>query len=166
MRKFVHAVDTFNEYFGRGVALLILPMVFVVVYEVIARKVFHAPTMWAFEVTVYLYGAHFLLGSAYTALHGRHVRIDILSSKLPKRCQDWLYIVTFILMFAPFVGGLSIAAVSYAAHSWLVNEHSWSAWKPPLYLYKTLMPLGLILLFIQGLAQFIKEIYRLKGEEL
>ena len=166
MRKFVRAVDTFNEYFGQGVALLILPLVFVVVYEVIARKVFHAPTMWAFETTVYLYGAFFMLGSAYTALHGRHVRIDILSSRLPKRFQTWVQIVTFILMFAPFVGGLSLAAVVYAANAWLVNEHSWSAWKPPLYLYKTVMPVGLILLFIQGLAQFIKEIYRLKGEEL
>ena len=166
MRKFVRAVDTFNEYFGNGVALLILPMVFVVVYEVVARKVFHAPTIWAFEITVYLYGAHFMLGAAYTALHDRHVRIDILSSRLPARFQGWLNIVTFILMFIPFVGGLCIAAVSYAAHAWLVNEHSWSAWKPPLYLYKTVMPVGLILLFIQGLSQFIKGIYRLKGEEL
>jgi TRAP-type mannitol/chloroaromatic compound transport system permease small subunit len=54
----------------------------------------------------------------------------------------------------------------YAGHSWAVNEHSWSAWKPPLYLYKTVMPLGLILLFIQGLSKFIRDIYRLKGVEI
>ena len=166
MKKFVRAVDAFNEFFGKYVALLILPLVFVVVYEVVARKVFRSPTVWAFEVTVWLYGAHFLLGAAYTYLHDRHVRIDILTQKLPPRVQTWLSIITFLLIFVPFVGCLSYAAVVYAGHSWAQGEHSWSAWKPPLYLYKTVMPVGLILLFVQGLARFVRDIYRLKGVEL
>ncbi|MBI5252750.1 MAG: TRAP transporter small permease subunit [Desulfomonile tiedjei] len=166
MKKFVRAVDAFNEFFGRYVALLILPLVFVVCYEVVARKLFRSPTIWAFEVTVWLYGAHFLLGAAYTYLHDRHVRIDILSQKLPSRVQVWLSIITFVFIFVPFVGCLSYAAVMYAAHSWAGWEHSWSAWKPPLYLYKTVMPVGLILLFVQGLAKFVRDIYRLKGEEI
>ncbi|AFM24920.1 TRAP transporter small permease subunit [Desulfomonile tiedjei] len=166
MKKFVRAVDVFNEFFGKNMALLILPLVFVVVYEVIARKIFHSPTVWAFEVTVWLYGAHFMLGAAYTHLHDRHVRIDILSQKLPEKVQIWLSVITFWLLFVPFVGGLSYAAVSYAAHSWASWEHSWSAWKPPLYLYKTVMPVGLLLLFLQGAANFVRDIYRLKGEEI
>ena len=60
MKKFVRAVDAFNEFFGKYVALLIVPLVLVVTYEVILRKIFHSPTVWAFEMTVYLYGAHFL----------------------------------------------------------------------------------------------------------
>jgi TRAP-type mannitol/chloroaromatic compound transport system permease small subunit len=166
MKKFVRAVDAFNEFFGKNVALLILPLVFVVVYEVVARKVFRSPTVWAFEVTVWLYGAHFMLGAAYTHLHDRHVRIDILSQKLPTKVQLWLSIITFLFLFVPFVGGLSYAAVAYAAHSWAGWEHSWSAWKPPLYLYKTVMPIGFIILFLQGLANFVRDIYRLKGEEI
>ena len=166
MKRFVRAVDTFNEHFGRVVALLMLPLVFVVIYEVIARKIFRAPTIWAFETTVYLYGAHFMLGAAYTYLHDRHVKIDILSSKLPERIQIILSIVTFWLIFVPFVGCLSYAAVKYAAHAWSVWEHSWSAWKPPVFVYKTIMPIGLILLFIQGLSRFIRDVYRLKGEEI
>lgn len=166
MKKFVRAVDAFNEFFGKNVALLILPLVFVVVYEVIARKVFRAPTIWAFEVTVWLYGAHFMLGAAYTYLHDRHVRIDIIYQKLPSKIRLWLSMLTFLFIFVPFVGGLSYAAVVYAAHSWAAWEHSWSAWKPPLYIYKTVMPVGLILLFIQGLSRFIRDIYRLKGEEI
>jgi len=166
MKKFVRAVDAFNEFCGRYVALLILPLVFVVVYEVVARKLFHAPTIWAFEVTVYLYAAHFLLGAAYTCLHDRHVRIDILSSKFPVKVQLIISIVTFVVIFVPFIGGLSYAATKYAAHAWAVQEHSWSAWKPPLYPFKTVMPVALILLFVQGFANFIRDIYRLKGEEI
>jgi TRAP-type mannitol/chloroaromatic compound transport system permease small subunit len=87
MKKFVRTVDAFNEFFGKYVALLIVPLVLVVTYEVILRKIFHSPTVWAFEMTVYLYGAHFLLGAAYTYLHDRHVRIDILSSRLSVKAQ-------------------------------------------------------------------------------
>jgi TRAP-type mannitol/chloroaromatic compound transport system permease small subunit len=166
MKKFVRAVDAFDEFFGRYVALLILPLVFVVVYEVVSRKVFHAPTVWAFEVTVWLYGAHFMLGAAYTHLHDRHVRIDILSQRLPTKVQTWLSLITFVVLFVPFVGGLSYASFIYAAHSWAQAEHSWSAWKPPLYPYKTVMPIGFVLLLVQGVARFIRDIYRLKGEEI
>jgi len=166
MKKFVRAVDAFNEFCGRYVALLIIPLVLVVTYEVILRKIFHSPTIWAFEMTVYLYGAHFVLGAAYTYLHDRHVRVDILSSRLPVKIRLWLSIVTFLVIFVPFVGGLSWAAVMYAGHSVAVGEHSWSAWKPPLYIYKCVMPVGFIMLFVQGVAFFIRDIYRLRGEEI
>jgi TRAP-type mannitol/chloroaromatic compound transport system permease small subunit len=166
MKKFVRAVDAFNEFIGKYVALLILPLVGVVTYEVVLRKVFHSPTIWAFEMTVYLYGAHFLLGAAYTYLHDRHVRIDILYQKLPVRIQLWVSVVTFLVIFVPFVGGLSWAAVLYAGHSIATKELSWSAWKPPVYIYKAIMPIGLIMLFVQGLARFVRDIYRLRGEEI
>ncbi len=166
MRKFVAMVDRVNEFLGKWIALLILPMIGVVVYEIIARRVFGSPTTWAFEMTIYLYGAHFMLGAAYTHLYDRHVRIDIIAQQFPEKIRLWLNIITFLLIFLPFVGCLSYAAVVYAAHSWHVLEHSWSAWKPPLYPYKTVMPVAMIMLLIQGISNFIKYIYRLKGEEL
>lgn len=166
MRKFVAVVDRVNEFLGKWIALLILPMIGVVVYEIIARRVFSAPTVWAFEMTIYLYGAHFMLGAAYTHLYDRHVRIDIITQQFPEKVRIWLNIITFLLIFLPFVGCLSYAAIVYAAHSWHVWEHSWSAWKPPLYPYKTVMPVAMIMLLIQGISNFIKYIYRLKGEEL
>lgn len=162
MSKLVQAVDAFNEWFGRWVALLILPLIYVVLHEVIARKIFNAPTTWAFEVTVYLYGAHFMLGMAYTLLYDRHVRIDIIVLQLPQRAQLWLRVITFLLIFVPFVGALSWAAINYALESWQQWEHSWSAWKPPLYPYKTVMPVALILLLLQGVANFIKDIRKLR----
>jgi len=166
MKSFVRAIDGFNERFGRVVALLILPLIFVVLYEVMARKVFEAPTTWAFEVTVYLYGAHFMLGMAYTMLYDRHVRIDIIVIQFPEKVQLYLRVITFLIIFVPFVGAMSIASIDYALNSWVTLEHSWSAWKPPLYPYKTVMPVGLLLLFVQGVACFIRDVYKLKGEEV
>ena len=164
MKKFVRAVDAFSEWSGRWVALLILPLVYVVLHEVIARKVFNAPTMWAFEVTVYLYGAHFMLGMGYTLLYDRHVRIDIIVLQMPARAQLWLRVITFVLIFVPFVCALSWAAIHYALESWQQWERSWSAWKPPLYPYKTVMPVALLMLLAQGIANFIRDCYKLKGE--
>ena len=166
MKRLVRYINSCNETFGRWVALLILPLVFVVMYEVIARRVFHSPTVWAFEVTVYLYGAHFMLGMAYTLLHDRHVRIDIIVLQFSEKVQLWLRIITFIIIFIPFVGVLAYASVGYALDSWANWEHSWSAWKPPLYPYKTVMPVAVILLLIQGISNFIRDIYRLRGKDI
>jgi TRAP-type mannitol/chloroaromatic compound transport system permease small subunit len=166
MKKFVRGVDKFNDFCGKWIALLILPLIAVVVYEVIARRAFGAPTQWAFEVTVYLYGAHFMLGAAYTHLYDRHVRIDVIYQQFSPKVQIWLNLFTFLFIFLPFVGGLSYAATMYAAHAWSVWEHSWSAWKPPLYPYKTVMPVAMIMLLMQGIANFVRDIYRLKGEEI
>jgi TRAP-type mannitol/chloroaromatic compound transport system permease small subunit len=166
MKSFVRAVDRFNEFCGKWVALLIIPLIGVVVYEVVKRRVFQSPTTWAFEMTVYIYGAHFMLGAAFTHLHDRHVRIDIIIQQFSPRVRLYVNVLTFWLMFLPFIGCLTYASIVYAAHSWSVWEHSWSAWKPPLYPYKTVMPVAMIMLLLQGIANFIRDVYRLKGEEI
>ena len=107
-----------------------------------------------------------MLGAAYTHLYDRHVRIDVIYQLFSEKVRLWLNLLTFLFIFLPFVGGLSYAATMYAAHSWSVWEHSWSAWKPPLYPYKTVMPVAMIMLLMQGIANFIRDIYRLKGEEI
>jgi TRAP-type mannitol/chloroaromatic compound transport system permease small subunit len=166
MKKFVRFVDAMNNGIAKWACLIILPMVGVTFYEVIMRRVLNMPTMWGFEMTVYLYGAHFMLGMAATYLYDRHVRIDVIVLQLPKKVQLVLRLITFWLIFVPFVGAFTYAATIYAAHSWSVWEHSWSAWKPPLYPYKTIMPVGMVLLLLQGIANFFREYYELKGEKI
>jgi TRAP-type mannitol/chloroaromatic compound transport system permease small subunit len=166
LKKFVRAVDALNTYVGRVTAWFLVPLTLVVFYEVAMRRLFNAPTSWAFEVTVYLYGFHYMMAMGVTLLHDKHVRIDIITLQLSPRAQLILRLLTYWLIFVPFVGAMLYAATHYAATSWAQWEHSWSAWKPPLYPYKTVMPVSLFLLFIQGFANFIREWYQLKGEEI
>ena len=166
MKKFVRFVSAMNDRIGRVACLLILPMAGITVYEVMMRRVFNAPTSWGFELTVYTYGAHYMFGMAATYLYDRHVRIDIIVLQLPRKAQLWLRLITFWIIFVPFIGCFTYAAIVYAAHSWEIWEHSWSAWKPPLYPYKTVMPVTMALLFLQGLANFFRDYYELKGEEI
>jgi TRAP-type mannitol/chloroaromatic compound transport system permease small subunit len=166
MKRFVRAIDALNEFIGRWFSLLILPMIFVVMYEVIMRRIFNMPTEWGFEVTVYLYGAHYMFGMGVTYLYDRHVRIDIIALQFSPRVQLWLKLLTFIFIFVPFITAITYGTAAYAAHSWAIWEHSWSAWKPPLYPYKTVMPVTLFILLLQGTANFIRDIYNLKGEDI
>jgi TRAP-type mannitol/chloroaromatic compound transport system permease small subunit len=166
LKKFVRTVDSVNAFVGRYTALLLIPLVLVVFYEVIMRKIFNAPTTWAFEMTVYIYAFHFMMAMGVTHLHDKHVRIDIITLQLPPKAQLVLRLVTFWIIFLPFVGAMLWAGTEYAAKSWMQWERSWSAWKPPLYPFKTVIPVSLLLLLIQGFANFIREWYQLKGEEI
>jgi TRAP-type mannitol/chloroaromatic compound transport system permease small subunit len=166
LKKFVRAVDAVNMVVGKFTALLLIPLTAVVFYEVVARKLFNAPTIWGFEMTVYLYGFHYMMTMGVTMLFDKHVRIDIITLQLPQRIQLILRLITFWIIFVPFVGAMLWAGTEYAATSWMQLEYSWSAWKPPLYPYKTVIPVSIGLLFIQGLANFIRECYKLKGEEI
>ncbi len=166
MKKIARAISAANDTLGRFFSLLILPLIFVVMYEVIARKIFHAPTSWGFELTIYIYGAHFMLGMAYTLLLDRHVRIDVIVMQLSEKVQLWLRIITFVIIFIPFVGALTYAAIVFAAESWSILELSSTAWKPPIYPFKTIMPIAMLLLLAQGIANFIRDIYKLKGESI
>jgi len=166
LKKFVHTVDAVNNFVGRYTALLLIPLVAVVFYEVCMRKLFNMPTMWVFETTIYLYGFHYMMAMGVTMLYDKHVRIDIITLQLPQKIQLILRLITFWIIFVPFVGAMLWAGTEYAAKSWMQWEHSWSAWKPPLYPFKTVIPVSLFLLLIQGFANFIRECYKLKGEEI
>jgi len=166
MKKFVRFVDTMNERIGKVACLLILPMAGITAYKIIMSRVFEVSSSWCFETTVYIYGVHFMFGMAAAYLYDRHVRIDIIVLQLPRRVQLWLRIITFLLIFVPFIGALTYGATVYAAHSWQIWEQSSSGWKTPLYPYKTVMPVTIFFLFLQGIANFIRDCYELKGEEI
>jgi TRAP-type mannitol/chloroaromatic compound transport system permease small subunit len=107
-----------------------------------------------------------MLGMAYTLLLDRHVRIDVIVMQLSEKIQLWLRIITFVIIFIPFVGALTYAAIVFAAESWSILELSSTAWKPPIYPFKTIMPIAMLLLLAQGVANFIRDIYKLKGESI
>ena len=94
-------ISQINEKIGRVGALLILPMVGVVVYEVIMRYIFAAPTSWGFEVTTFIYGIHYIMGISYTQLHKGHVAIDIFEARLPSKKRAILSIITSLVIFFP-----------------------------------------------------------------
>jgi TRAP-type mannitol/chloroaromatic compound transport system permease small subunit len=164
VKKIVEFLDSIAEYTGRATSFIIFALLFAVMYEVIARKFFGSPTVWGFEISYMLYAAMFLLGGAHALKYHQHVAIDVITCTLSKRTQAIISIVCYLVFFVPFVLIFIWVTTTFAAQAWANLERSQNPWNQPLYHFKTLMPIGFILLFIQGISEFLKNIMNLKGE--
>ena len=156
-------INAINEYVGYYASFIIIPLIAVVIYEVFMRKVLNMPTTWAFDMTTYIYGAHFMLGLGYCMLYDHHVRIDVIAQSFPDKVQLWLRIITFWLLFTPYILALTYASVDFSLESWSMWEHGQNTWRPPVYLVKTVMPFTVAILLFQGVSNFINDWKALRG---
>ena len=156
-------IDAFNRKEGEIGALLIVPLTVVVIYEVIMRYVFDAPTIWGFELTAFLYGIHYMLGLSYTQVHGGHVKVDVLITRFSTRKQAIINILTNAGIFLPVFSLMTIWAFKYAYTSTVELEHNSTSWAPPIYPIKIIMALCFLFLLIQGVSDLLKDIRSLRA---
>ncbi len=155
--RIIRVIDAFSEGCGRVVAWLAFPLVLGLTYEVIARYVFNAPTVWAFDVSYMLYGSHFMLGAGYTLLRKGHIRTDIFYERWTPRRQGWVDAVGYLVLFFPGMILFFVASWQNAWHSLLIGELSdQSPWRPPIYPFKMVVPVTALLLLVQGVSEFLK----------
>jgi TRAP-type mannitol/chloroaromatic compound transport system permease small subunit len=164
LEKVLTYIDLVSEWTGKATSYLVLVLTGTVTYEVVCRYAFNAPTIWAQESSTYLYGAFFMLGGAYVLLHDGHVRVDIFYSRLSQRGKAIVDLITFPVFFFLFVGILVWEGGKMAIWSWSIWEHTQSPWSPPIYPLKTVIPVASLLLFLQGLARYIRDIRFLVNE--
>jgi TRAP-type mannitol/chloroaromatic compound transport system permease small subunit len=160
LRKTIAVIDRFSEWSGTLVAWLILPLVFDLTYEGIARYLFNAPTLWAFDLSYMLYGAFFMLGAHYALLKGAHIRTDMLWDRFSPRVKGWIDAVAYLFFFFPAMILLFYASVDEAWRSWQIWELSeQTAWRPILWPFKAVVPLTALLLLVQGVSELLKSLY-------
>lgn len=164
----VRALDAFALWCGRVFCLLVVPLVVSLTYEVIARYGFNRPTIWAYDVTYMLYGAHFMLGAAYTLYRGGHIRTDIFYQNWSVRTRGVVDAVLYLFLFFPGMALFFWMGLQEALHSWDIREASdASPWRPPIYPFKAVIPVATALLILQGIAEFLKSGYAaVKGRPL
>ena len=156
-------IDAFNRKEGELGALLIVPLTVVVLYEVIMRYVFDAPTIWGFELTTFLYGIHYMLGLSYTQVHGGHVKVDVVTTRFSAKKQAIINIITNLGIFLPVFSLMTIWAFKYAFTSTVELEHNSTSWGPPIYPVKIIMAISFLFLFIQGVSDLLKDIRSLRS---
>lgn len=160
MHNVVRIIDKIAVWSGKILGWLVFPLVGGLVYEVFARYMFNAPTIWAYEMTYMLYGGIFMLGAAYTLFKGSHIRTDILYSKWSARRKGIIDAFMYLFFFFPGIILFFILGWDYASHSWAIGEVSDSSpWRQPIYPFKTVLPVSAFLLLIQGVSEFIKAVY-------
>jgi TRAP-type mannitol/chloroaromatic compound transport system permease small subunit len=156
----VGIIDGFAKVSGRIFCLLCLPLVGALTYEVIVRYGFNRPTIWAYDVTYMLYGSIFMLGAAYTLYRGGHIRTDIFYQNWSFRTRGTIDALLYLFLFFPGMALFFWMGLQEALHSWDLREVSTeSPWRPPIYPFKMVIPVSIVLLMIQGLSEFLKSSY-------
>ncbi len=154
MIRFIHVIDDISTWVGKLFSWAVVLLTFGVCYEVFMRYALRQPTAWAYDASYMLYGAMFIMAGAYALAHNAHVRGDVLFRFWPVRLQGAIELTLYIIFFFPAVLGIIYAGYGFAELSWLVREHSsFSPAGPPLYHFKSLIPIAGIFLFIQGIAE-------------
>ena len=165
MRGFCRVIDWINEQGGKLISFLILILVVVVLYEICARYLFNRPTIWAQEISQMIYGAYVILLGGYVLRRGGHVNVEILYGKFSPRTRAIIDLFTWLLFFF-FCGLLLIKGWEMAWDSFKVRETEPTTFAPPVYPIKMMIPLGALLILLQGLARFLRSlVLAISGKE-
>jgi TRAP-type mannitol/chloroaromatic compound transport system permease small subunit len=155
--RMIRAIDRVSAWSGKGFAWLILALTLVVCVEVFKRYILNRPTAWIFDLNNMLYGTLFMMCGAYTLAQAGHVRADFVYGSLRPRAQAALDLALYVLFFVPGILALIYAGYGYASDSWLIGEHSTvTAEGPPVYHFKSVIPIAGALVMLQGLAEIAR----------
>ena len=156
-RKIIGSIDIFSLWTGRITCLLLLPVIIAMVYEVVARKVFVAPTMWAYDTSRMFAGAMFMLGAGYALMRGVHIRADFLFRNWSIQTQARVDTLLYLLFYFPAMLFFFWLSAEYTLKSWLTWERTMdTALMAPLAPARTAMPLGALFLLLQGIAELLR----------
>lgn len=156
-------IDFLVEKQGQLTSFLIVPLLFIVLYEVLMRYAFNAPTIWGFEATAFAYGMHYMLGLSFMENAQGHVRVDILTARLPRRVQAVVMIAGYLLIFMPVYGLMTWGAIKFAYTAIVTNELNSTSWAPRIWPYKIVMAVSFLFLVLQGLSTMLKQVKILTG---
>jgi len=166
VRLVIRGIDSLSGWSGKVVSLLIFPVIVVIIYEVVMRYVFDAPTLWAHESSQLMYGFYGIMGGAYCLQQKSHVNVELLYARFSLRGRAFLDILTSPLFFM-FCVVFILEGLGIGLRSLNMLEHSSSAWAPPVWPCKLAIPLGALLLMLQGLAKSVRDFYIvITGKEL
>lgn len=166
VQRFLHAIDALSTWVGKAAAWLIIGLMLLICLEVFKRYLLNAPTAWIYDASNIFYGTLFMLAGAYALANNAHVRGDFLYGSMRPRMQAAFDLVLYIVFFVPGILALIYAGYDYAALSWRISEHSTTtADGPPIYHFKTVIPVAGALIMLQGLAEIVRCIVCLRTGE-
>ena len=166
MQKLLLTIDRISTFVGQFFSWLIVALTLLISWEVFSRYALDRPHSWAFDVMIIMYGTLFMMAGAYTLAKAGHVRGDVLYGFFEPRTQATIDLILYVVFFIPGVFALTYAGYFYAAESWAIREASnITAEGPPIYPFKTVLPLAGALLLAQGIVEIIRCVICIKQGE-
>lgn len=165
-KPLVRIIEAYNRFFGYVGSWILVILIVTMVYEVIARYFFDAPTKWAFEMGYMLMGASFMFGIALCMQMRRHIRVDFIYDHVSPRWQAVIDLIGYLFLI-PMLLWLTAGLWEYFHAAYKVDETSGeSAWNPIIWPFKFTFVIGFVLLFLQTLLETIKSVLVLAGRDV
>jgi len=163
-KRILIAIDWVNDKIGHVLSYCLFILFILIMSEVFMRYVFNRPTIWQGELAQYIFGAYAILSGGFILRTGGHVNVDIIYSHFSEKTKAICDLITSVLFFF-FTSMLFLYGGSFALESISYLETSQSAWDPPLWPVKCLIPIGALLLMLQGVVKFVQDLYIVLGKE-
>ncbi len=166
MAKSIISIDKFSKWIGSIVCWILMPLIFAMTYEVLARKLFLAPTIWAYDISRFLYGALFMLGAGYALSRGVHIRADFLYRNFKIKNQGLIDFWLYLLFYFPGLIVFFYMTFGFVVESIQRGERGMdTTWMPYMWPIKTCLLIGIIFLLIQGFSELLKSYWAAKKGE-
>ena len=166
MAKSIINIDKFSKWIGSVVCWILMPLIFAMTYEVLARKLFLAPTIWAYDISRFLYGALFMLGAGYALSRGVHIRADFLYRNFKTKNQGLIDFWLYLLFYFPGLIVFFYMTFGFVVESIQRGERGMdTTWMPYMWPIKTCLLIGIIFLLIQGFSELLKSYWAAKKGE-
>ncbi|MDC2998848.1 TRAP transporter small permease subunit [Candidatus Pelagibacter sp.] len=166
MSKCIIKIDKFSKWIGSVVCWILMPLIFAMTYEVLARKLFLAPTIWAYDISRFLYGALFMLGAGYALSRGVHIRADFLYRNFKIKNQGLIDFWLYLLFYFPGLIVFFYMTFGFVLESIQRGERGMdTTWMPYMWPIKTCLLIGIIFLLIQGFSELLKSYWAAKKGE-
>ena len=150
-------IDKFSKWVGNVVCWILMPLIFAMTYEVLARKLFLAPTIWAYDISRFLYGALFMLGAAYALSKGVHIRADFLYRNFKTKNQGKIDFWLYLLFYFPGLLVFLYMTIGFVGESIQRGEKGMdTTWMPYMWPIKSCLLIGIVFLLIQGISELFK----------
>ena len=159
-------IDLFSKWVGNVVCWITIPLILGMVYEVFARKLFLAPTIWAYDMSRFLYGALFMLGAGYALSKGVHIRADFIYRNFKTKTQGLIDFWLYLLFYFPGLIVFLYMTIGFVQESIMRGERGMdTTWMPYMWPIKTCLLIGIVFLLIQGVSELLKSYWAsTKGE--
>ena len=163
MSSTITNIDKWSKWIGNAVCWITMPLMIAMVYEVLARKLFLAPTMWAYDMSRFLYGALFMLGAGYALSRGVHIRADFLYRNFKVKTQGLIDFWLYLLFYFPGLLFFFYMTTGFVLESIKRGERGMdTAWMPYMWPIKACLWFGILFLLIQGISEVLKSHYAAK----
>ena len=165
IKYYVNTIDYISLKTGRATMYLVFVMMFILILSFVTRNIINIPLIWIIEMAQFVMTGYYLLGGGYSMLTDDHVRMDLIYSKLKNKTKALLDSLTSVFLIFYLVV-LLIGSISSLTYTLETNQRLFTAWAPYVWPIKSIMTFGILLMLLQSIAIFFKDIAKVLDREI